>query len=87
MLDYNGLMSGIIQEGEPTNNAIRKLSASGSTLVNPLDLEPQDVELEKEDWICVSGHYEKGRIICKVPTLIAFNAEALNYNVDVSLNG
>jgi len=56
-------------------------------MVNPLDLEPQDPELEKENWICVVGHYDKGKITCKVPTLSDFNSESLNYNVDVSLNG
>ncbi|KAL4436169.1 hypothetical protein ABPG74_018153 [Tetrahymena malaccensis] len=81
--DYDTPMSTI-------NSKNRKGSitqAHQNQMINPLDIEPQDPELEKENWICVVGKYDKGKITCTVPTLTEFNNDSLNYNVDVSLNG
>jgi len=35
--------------------------------LNPLDLSVNDPELEKENWLCVEGFYEKGKISCTIP--------------------
>ena len=56
-------------------------------MINPLDLNISDPELDKENWVCVEGVYVKGKIVCEVPKLTDYNAESLNFNVDVSLNG
>lgn len=55
--------------------------------LNPLDLSQNDPELEKENWICVEGIYEKGKISCVIPKLGEFKSDSLQFNVDLSLNG
>jgi hypothetical protein len=42
--------------------------------------------LEKENWICVEGFYEKGKISCVVPKVSDLKTDALNFSVDVSIN-
>ena len=49
-----------------------------------MDLNVNDPELEKENWVCVEGIYEKGKISCLIPSI---NTESLQFNVDISLNG
>lgn len=40
---------------------------TASKPLNPLDLSVNDPELEKENWVCVEGFYEKGKITCTIP--------------------
>jgi hypothetical protein len=54
--------------------------------LNPLDLSTNDPELDKENWICVEGFYEKGKISCIVPMVSDLKTDALNFSVDVSIN-
>jgi len=45
---------------------------------------------ELKEWTCSPGHYQDGKITCRVPQLIAGEYDpdsALQYNVDVALNG
>ena len=35
--------------------------------LNPLDLSINDPELDKENWMCVEGFYDKGKISCTIP--------------------
>ncbi len=51
-----------------------------------MDLSTNDPELEKENWICVEGFYEKGKISCVVPKVSDLKTDALNFSVDVSIN-
>lgn len=37
--------------------------------LNPLDLSVNDPELDKENWMCVEGFYEKGKISCTIPNV------------------
>ncbi|CAK72743.1 unnamed protein product (macronuclear) [Paramecium tetraurelia] len=55
--------------------------------LNPLDLSINDPELDKENWMCVEGFYEKGKISCTIPNVSQLQTDSLNFNVDVSING
>ncbi|EGR29393.1 rcc1 family hect domain protein, putative [Ichthyophthirius multifiliis] len=68
-------------------NSTKNKKNSLQKIINPLDLDISDPELEKENWVCVQGEYDKGKITCEVPKLADYNSESLNFNVDVSLNG
>lgn len=58
------------------------------THINPLDVHPNDPEIEKDNWVLTAGHYDgNGKIVCIVPMLDSFDPENLQYNVDVALNG
>lgn len=52
-----------------------------------MDLDINDPELEKENFICVAGEYSNGFIKCKIPELQDHEDKSLFFNVDVSLNG
>jgi len=55
---------------------------------NPLALNVDSEELDKEDWICVRGTYSKGgKVVCKIPYIPQEGERILHFNVDVSLNG
>lgn len=54
--------------------------------LNPLDLSTNDPELEKENWICVEGFYDRGKISCTVPKVSDLKTDALNFSVDISIN-
>eukprot|EP00826_Nyctotherus_ovalis_P010109 TRINITY_DN1268_c0_g3_i1.p1 TRINITY_DN1268_c0_g3~~TRINITY_DN1268_c0_g3_i1.p1 ORF type:complete len:270 (-),score=43.40 TRINITY_DN1268_c0_g3_i1:967-1776(-) len=80
-------------EEKKRSKAHSKLSHSGThasigcggDVINPLN--PGEKELVLGDWHCAVAKYEGGRMSCKVPKLASYNPEALQYNVDVALNG
>jgi hypothetical protein len=37
--------------------------------INPLDTSVTDLELDKENWKCMPGFYEKGNIVCMIPNV------------------
>ena len=45
------------------------------------------LDIQPEDWVTTEGHYENGKITCKVPALDTFDPDSLQFNVDVALNG
>ncbi len=53
--------------------------------MNPLDIGPNDLDLE--NWVCSSGVYQDGKITCIVPKISNYNPESMMFNVDVALNG
>ena len=53
--------------------------------VNPLD--PNEQQLEAGNWLCALTNYQSGKITCKAPKLTKYDHEALQYNVDIALNG
>jgi len=44
-------------------------------------------EFSTGEWICCEGIYANGLVTATVPTLDAFQADNMSYNVDVALNG
>lgn len=55
--------------------------------VNPLSININSPELEKENWICVRGIYHKQKVICTIPRINDLHSDTLFFNVDISLNG
>ena len=55
--------------------------------INPLNLSLNDPELEKENFICVEGNYDQGKVTCLIPPLDDPKSENLQFNVDIALNG
>jgi alpha-tubulin suppressor-like RCC1 family protein len=53
--------------------------------INPLT--PTDEQLQLGNWLCTTADNEGGKITCRTPKLIKYDAENLQYNVDVALNG
>ena len=37
--------------------------------INPLDTSVGDLELDRENWKCMPGFYEKGHITCMIPNV------------------
>lgn len=46
-----------------------------------------DPQLEKANWYCSLGSYEKGMIYCNIPHIDNFQQIQVEYNVDISING
>jgi len=59
----------------------------GKSEINPMDINPNDAEFEKDNWTCAAGHYDNGKIVCIVPKLESYDPENMVYNVDIALNG
>ena len=55
--------------------------------VNPLDSSVTDTDLDKENWKCMPGYYENGKIICTIPNVEEYAGTQLQFNIDISING
>lgn len=80
------------KQNSQTDINLKKLSQhtnepARNNQLNPLDLSTNDPELDRDNWICVEGVYEKGKISCIVPNVSGSITEVLNYSVDVFING
>ena len=42
---------------------------------------------EEAEWVTADGYYEDGKIITTIPQLESYDPEALQYAIDVALNG
>lgn len=62
-------------------------TSSEDVPVNPLDISPNNADLESDNWVCSAGYYENGKIICIVPALEEYQADNLQFNLDIALNG
>ena len=52
-----------------------------------MNIQPDDIELEKENWVCVVGHYQNEKITCVVPKIENLNKDQMQFNIDIALNG
>ncbi len=75
--------SRLVAGGTQTSNIIQ--STGTNAPINPL--EPTEQQLELDYWHCATATYDSGKITCQVPKLAKYDAENLQYNVDVALNG
>ena len=55
--------------------------------LNPMDIATHDSQLDKANWYCSFGVYEKENINCNIPKIDNFQQMQVEYNVDISLNG
>ena len=79
-----GGASRLIGSGTQGSNGLQ-LSATGGAPINPL--EPTEQQLELDYWHCATAVYDSGKITCQVPRLMKYDADNLQYNVDIALNG
>lgn len=70
---------------EGTTNSGGLQGVNGGYPINPLD--PTDQQLDLDNWRCSTATYDAGKIMCQVPRLLKYDAENLQYNVDIALNG
>jgi len=73
-----------------TTNSPTKMRNRGGLsreAINPLGITVASADLDKEDWICVRGTYDKGKITCEIPSMTSLSEKLLHFNIDVSLNG
>jgi hypothetical protein len=71
-----------VKLGTPVNSPTNE-----DTPVNPMDIGPNDPQLENDSWVCSAGFYENGKIICIVPELEEYHPDNLQFNIDIALNG
>lgn len=69
------------------DEVVQSKNVANNKPLNPLDLSLNDPELERENWVCVEGFYDKGKISCTIPQVSQLQSDSLNFNVDVSING
>ena len=55
--------------------------------INPLDSSVADAELDRENWKCMPGFYENGKILCQIPNVEEYIGIQLQFNIDISING
>ena len=81
--DNSPMKKSLVSPNQSKNQIRRKVKEA----TNPLGVTVNSLELDKEDWICVRGTYEKDRITCELPNVTKLSDKLLHFNVDVSLNG
>ena len=60
--------SKMLESNNNNNNpGLLEKSQMDDKQVNPLNLSLNDPELEKENYICVEGNYDQGRVTCQIP--------------------
>jgi len=87
----NNLQSSFNPEDFPDSSPVsQKKGARPNAMreaINPLGVTVVSAELDKEDWICVRGFYNKDKITCEIPNVSRLSDTMFNFNIDVSLNG
>lgn len=79
-------MQGNVSMDSASQHKTSQVSEQG---VNPMDISINDMELEKDNWVCASGVFdpEKEGIVCTVPEIVDYDSNNLMFNVDIALNG
>jgi len=89
-LDESRSVANFDERSNMGNNEIsnkNKEKINDSQSVNPLDINPIDVTVERANWYCSYGTYENEVINCQIPKIENFVQSQVEYNVDISING